>query len=63
MIRLIAKDLKEGSKIRYRSFDGWKISKIYRVSDLYIYFSGMGVSRMRKETFDNYPDKYQILDI
>ena len=63
MKRITAQDLKEGSRVRYRTFDGWKQSNIYKASDLYIWFYGMGVARMRRDTFDNYPDKYQVLDV
>lgn len=63
MKRFSAKDLREGSRVRFRSFDGWKQSNIYKATDTYIWFRGMGVARMKRYTFDLYPDKYEILDL
>ena len=63
MNRYSAKDLQEGSRIRYRCSDGWKQSNIYKASEKFIWFRGMGVARMKRVTFDIYPDKYEILDL
>jgi hypothetical protein len=63
MKKFSAKELREGSRIRYRSSDGWKQSNIYKATDKFIWFRGMGVARMNRNTFDIYPDKYEILDL
>jgi len=59
-----SKDLTLGSKVQYLDGQGnWKDSIIYKTSEYFVWFKGMGYARIKRTDFETMPKIYKIISI
>lgn len=57
------KDLKRGSIVEYKNGNGvWVQEKITRVTNTFVWFNGSGAERIKRTTFENWPQLFRIIE-